>query len=105
MGLTSNLGTKEKWKITFCVNYRQLNKVTKKDNYPLPRIDKILDSIGKAQWFTSLDLASGYWQVEMKEEDKPKTAFIIKNGTYEFNVMPFGLCNASGTFKGIWILP
>ena len=58
---------KKNGKLRFCVDYRQLNKVTKKDNYPLPRIDEILDSIGKAQWFTSLDLASGYWQVEMKE--------------------------------------
>ena len=88
---------KKNGKLRFCVDYCQLNKVTKKD-YPLPRIDEILDSIGKAQWFISLDLASGYWQVEMKEEDKPKTAFITRNRTYEFNVMPFGLCNAPGTF-------
>ena len=90
---------KKNGKLRFCVDYRQVNKVTKKDNYPLPRIDEILDSLGKAQWFTSLDLASGYWQVEMREEDKSKTAFISRNGTYEFNVMPFGLCNAPGTFQ------
>ncbi|GES79803.1 retroviral-like aspartic protease 1 [Rhizophagus clarus] len=90
---------KKNGKLRFCVDYRQLNKVTKKDNYPLPRTDEIFDSLGKAQWFTSLDLASGYWQVEMKEEDKSKTAFITRNGMYEFNVMPFGLCNAPGTFQ------
>jgi hypothetical protein len=90
---------KKNGKLRFCVDYRQLNKVTKKDNYPLPRINEILDSLGNAQWFSSLDLASGYWQVEMREEDKPKTAFISRNGTYEFNVMPFGLCNAPGTFQ------
>ncbi|GES85289.1 KRAB-A domain-containing protein [Rhizophagus clarus] len=90
---------KKNGKLRFCVDYRQLNKVTKKDNYSLPRTDEIFDSLGKAQWFTSLDLASGYWQVEMKEEDKSKTAFITRNGMYEFNVMPFGLCNAPGTFQ------
>jgi Reverse transcriptase (RNA-dependent DNA polymerase)/RNase H-like domain found in reverse transcriptase/Spumavirus aspartic protease (A9) len=90
---------KKNGKLRFCVDYRQLNKVTKKDNYPLPRIDEILDSLGNSQWFTSLDLASGYWQVEVREEDKPKTAFISRNGTYEFNVMPFGLSNAPGTFQ------
>ncbi|GES73591.1 retroviral-like aspartic protease 1 [Rhizophagus clarus] len=74
-------------------------KITKKDNYPLPRTNEIFDSLGKAQWFTSLDLASGYWQVEMKEEDKSKTAFITRNGMYEFNVIPFGLCNVPGTFQ------
>ena len=90
---------KKNGKLRFCVDYRQLNRITKKDNYPLPRIDEILDSLGKAKWFTSLDLASGYWQVEMREEDKSKTAFISRNGTYKFNVMPFGLCNAPGTFQ------
>ncbi|GES82982.1 enzymatic polyprotein, putative [Rhizophagus clarus] len=90
---------KKNGKLRFCVDYRQLNKVTKKDNYPLPRTDEIFDSLGKAQWFTSLDLASGYWQVEMKEEDKSKTAFITRNGMYEFNVIPFCLCNAPGTFQ------
>src|SRR5436190_23751371 len=90
---------KKNEKLRFCVDYRQLNKVTKKDNYPLPRIDEILDSIEKAQWFTSLDLASEYWQVEMKEENKSKIAFITKNRIYEFNVIPFSLYNASETFQ------
>ncbi len=78
----------------FCIDFRRLNKITKKDNHPLPRIDDMLDKFQGSQWFSSIDLASGYWQVEMDEDDREKTAFIIEEGLYEFNVMPFGLCNA-----------
>ncbi len=83
----------------FCIDYRKLNNITKKDNHPLPRIDDMLDTFQGSQWFTTLDLASGYWQVEMEEQDKEKTAFITHEGIYEFNVMPFGLCNAPATFQ------
>ena len=76
-----------------------MNDLTKKDAHPLPRIDDTLDALGKAQWFTTLDLASGYWQVEFAEADREKTAFATPDGLYQFRVMPFGLFNAPGTFQ------
>ncbi len=85
--------------IRFCVDYRKLNKITKKDNYPMPRIDDTLDKFKNKRYFSTMDLASGFWQVEMAEEDKEKTAFISHKGLFEFNVMPFGLCNATATFQ------
>ena len=83
----------------FCVDYTKLNKVTIKDSYPLPRIDDCLDSLAGSHRFSSMDLASGYWQIPMAEKDKPKTAFVTKSGLYEFNVLPFGLTNAPSTFE------
>ena len=90
---------KKDGKYRFCIDYRKLNSITKKDNHPLPRIDDMLEMFRGSQWFTTLDLASGYWQVEMDEKDREKTAFITYDGIYEFNVMPFGLCNAPATFQ------
>lgn len=90
---------KKNGKKRLCVDYRKLNSVTKKDNYPLPRIDDMLETLEGSRWFTSLDLASGFWQVELDPKDREKTTFITRFGTYEFNVMPFGLCNAPATFQ------
>ncbi|GBO18284.1 Retrovirus-related Pol polyprotein from transposon 297 [Araneus ventricosus] len=83
----------------FCVDYRKLKEITKKDSYPLPRIDDTLDALNGSQWFTTLDLKSGYWQVEIRPEDREKTAFTTGQGLWQFKVMPFGLCNAPATFE------
>ncbi|UYV64788.1 K02A2.6-like [Cordylochernes scorpioides] len=83
----------------FCVDYRRLNKITKKDVYPLPRVDDALDNLSGARYYSSMDLRTGYWQIEVDEHDREKTAFITPDGLYEFRVMPFGLCNAPATFE------
>ena len=85
-----------------CVDYRRLNEKTIKDAYPLTRIDENLDALEGAEWFSSLDLDMAYHQVPLAEEDKDKTAFATpRGGLYQFTTMPFGLCNAAGTFERI----
>ena len=83
----------------FCVDYRKLNSVTVKLSYPLPRIDTCLESLGGAQYFSTLDLRSGYWQTEIAEEDRDKTAFSTRSGQYRFTVLSMGLANAPAQFQ------
>lgn len=82
----------------FCVDYRKLNALTVKDTYPLPRMEECLDSLDDARIFTTLDCNSGYWQILVAPEDRPRTAFTCHAGSYQFRRMPFGLCNAPATF-------
>ena len=91
--------TKRDGGIRLCVDYRELNKTTKFDAYPMPSVDEMLDQIGNAQFISTLDLAKGYWQVPLCPEDKEKTAFISPNGLYQFVTMPFGLSGAPATFQ------
>ena len=105
---------KKDGQLRFCIDYRRLNAVTKKDQYPLPRIDDIFDMLGKKHYFTTLDLASGYWQIEMSDDAYQKSAFATHHGLHEFGAvqldqnyicgrsqlrMPFGLYNARATFQ------
>ena len=83
----------------FCVDYRKLNSKTKRDVYPLPRIDDALDHLGGCKYFSSFDLRSGYWQIPMDEDSKDLTTFITKFGLYRFKRMPFGLSNAPSYFQ------
>ena len=83
-----------------CIDYRKLNEITLKDAFPLPRIGQTIDALQGAGFFSSLDLARGYWQVPVAREDRHKTAFCTPDGDlFEFVKMPFGLTNAPATFQ------
>ena len=88
--------------LRFCVDYRELNSVTKADTFPLPGIDDLLDQLGTAHYFSTLDLASGFWQIRMHPDCIEQTAFVTPQGLYEFREMPFGVTIALGVFQRSW---
>ena len=93
------LGTKKDGTTRFCVDYRRLNDVTVKDVYSLPRVDECLDALAGSEWFSCMDLNSGFWQIMVEPEDQMRTAFATSQGLYQFKVMPFGLVNAPSSFQ------
>ena len=85
------------WRV--CIDYRRLNEVTKKDHFPLPFMDQLLERISGQPFYCFLDGYSGYIQIEISVEDREKTTFTCLFGTYAYRRMPFGLCNAPATFQ------
>ena len=85
--------------VRFCIDYCKVNAIMRHDAYPLLCIDDTSDTLAGAKWFSTLDMLSGYWQVELEEKDKEKTAFCTQEGLFEFNMLPFGFCNGLATFQ------
>jgi len=93
------LVTKKDGSIQFCVDYRRVNDVSRFDAYPMPRVDEVLDRLGTARFFTTLDLTKGYWQIPLSPESKEKTSFSTPYGLYQIRTLPFGLFGAPATFQ------
>jgi len=98
-GFSVVLVPKKDGTLRFCIDYRMLNVVTKKDSYPPPWMDECIDSLGEATIFLTLDCNAGYWQVDIAPEDREKTAFVCHEGAYQYKQMPFSSTNAPATFQ------
>ena len=92
------LATKKDGSQRMCIGYHQLNAATVKDAFRLQKVDDLLAALSDSTWFSTLDLASGYWQVAMDMNTQEKGAFVTPSGLYQWNVMPFSLCNAPSIF-------
>ena len=95
---------KKDGKVRMCVDYRDLNRASPKDNFFLPHIDTLVDNIAKNSWFSFIDGFSGYNQIRMAPEDREKTAFVIMWGTFCYKVMPFGLKNVGATYQRAMVM-
>ena len=93
------LAKKKDGSLRCCIDFRQVNDITRKDGYPLPRTDQCINAMNGSCWFSTFDLRSGFHQVALSKDDADKTAFITRRGMFRFKTMPFGLCNAVATFQ------
>ena len=84
--------------LRFCIDYRELNKITVRDKFPLPQTDNLINALANSKVFSGLDLRSGYWQVRMAEDSVKQTAFVTQSGQWEWLVLPMGLSNSRSTF-------
>lgn len=87
--------------LRICVDYRHLNSITRVDSYPMPRINELIERLGKADFITTINLTKGNWQVPVAAEDRPKTVFATPFGLWQFIIMPLGLQGAPSTFQGM----
>ena len=101
MGRSGSVAKKKDKILRLCIDYRQLNRVTIKNRYPLPRIDDLFDQLRGARVYSMIDLRTGYHQLRVRETDIPKTTFETRYGHFEFTVMPFGLTNALAAFMDL----
>ena len=99
------IAKKKGGQLKFCCDFRYLNAVTIKDAYLILRIDESLSKLGEAKFFTTLDLGSAFWQVPLRKQDREKTGFACELGFFQWNRMPFELCNATATFQRLMAQP
>ena len=98
MCVSACVNPKIRWKVRYAIDYRKLNSVTKMDVYPLPLVEDFLDTLSGNEWFSKLDANNAYYQMSVKSEHRPKTAFITKYGLFHFTRMSVGLCKARSTY-------